>query len=246
MKLSNRLRFILVNTSRAGNFGAAARALKNMGFSNLYLVSKLKSDINKDPEAISFASGANDILDKAQIVNSLEDALVDCNYTIAVSARKRELSPLIYTPREISQLLYFESKINIAFIFGNEQSGLPNEIVNRCNALIKIPSNPDYSSLNLSQAVQIIAYECKLANDITLKSYSKDINELATTIEIESMFLHLEEALSKIEFLDNKTSTKLIPKIRRLFNRVLLEKDEVNIIRGISSKIIKMLVKPKL
>src|SRR5471032_3026217 len=161
--LFNRLRFILVETSRSGNIGAVARAMKTMGFSELVLVNPRFPDALTDPEAVAFASGAQDILAGARIVGSIAEALEGCNYAAAVSARLREFSPPVLAPRALSNQLAATADLHAAVIFGNERFGLPNELVQQCNVLINIPANPEYSSLNLGQAVQVLAYECRMA-----------------------------------------------------------------------------------
>jgi tRNA/rRNA methyltransferase len=163
-----RLRFILVETSRAGNIGAAARAMKTMGFSDLVLVRPREADPTGHPEAIAFASGAQDLLQSARIVDTIEEALDGCNFAAAVSARLREFSPPVITPRVLAAQLARDhaagNGVRAALVFGNERAGLPNDIVQTCNVLINIPANPAYSSLNLAQAVQILAYECALGS----------------------------------------------------------------------------------
>ena len=158
-----RVRFVLVETSRAGNIGAAARAIKTMGFSELVLVSPREADALHHEEAIAFASGANDVLSKARIVDSLDEALAGCNLTVALTARLREFSPPLRSPRALAQQLHADSRLRCALVFGNERFGLSNEQVERCNALVSIPVNAEYASLNLAQAVQILAYECRVA-----------------------------------------------------------------------------------
>lgn len=157
------LRFILVGTSHPGNVGAAARAIKTMGFSRLVLVKPRFGDVLKQEEAIAFASGAQDILENALIVETLEEALEDCHFAAALSARLREFSPPIFTPRQFADNIFTGEHANCALVFGSERYGLSNEDVEQCHALINIPANPDYSSLNLAQAIQILAYECRMA-----------------------------------------------------------------------------------
>src|SRR5471032_2335441 len=161
--LFKRLRFILVETSRAGNIGAVARAMKTMGYSELVLVNPRFEHAARDPEAVAFASGAQDILAGARVVGSMAEALDGINYAAAVSARLREFSPPVLSPRQLASHLVAQPALRAALIFGNERYGLPNEVVEKCNVLINIPANPDYSSLNLSQAAQVLAYECRMA-----------------------------------------------------------------------------------
>src|SRR5450830_1093063 len=201
--LFNRLRFILVETSRSGNIGAVARAMKTMGFSELVLVNPRFPDALTDPEAVAFASGAQDILAGARIVGSIAEALEGCNFAAAVSARLREYSPPVLAPRALAAHLAMNEDLNAAIVFGNERFGLPNEAVERCNVLINIPANPAYSSLNLAQAVQVLAYECRMATcDDGLQATAVGFQgDAAGIAQIEGMFRHLEEALVAIEFL---------------------------------------------
>lgn len=240
------LRFILVETSRAGNIGAVARAMKTMGYSDLVLVNPRFADAVQDPEAVAFASGAQDILTGARVVGSMAEALDGINFAAAVSARLREYSPPVLTPRQFSTQLVAQPELHAAVIFGNERFGLPNEVVEQCNVLINIPANPEYSSLNLSQAAQVVAYECRMAvldqapQVVSVRQPQGDANEIgfhgeaASLAQIEGMYQHLESALVEIGFLDAGNPRKLMPRLKRLFARAQLEKEEVNILRGIA------------
>ena len=240
----HRLRFVLVETSRAGNIGAAARAMKTMGFSDLVLVNPRFPDALADPEAIAFASGAQDVLARARIVGSMAEALEGCNFAAAVSARLREFSPPVWTPREFAGHVAATPALNAALIFGNERFGLPNHIVETSNVLINIPANPDYSSLNLAQAAQVLAYECRQAADLPFETAPAKggpvgfHGDAASLDQIEGMFSHLEQALVAINFLDASNPKKLMPRLRRLFSRTQLETEEVNILRGIARQIL--------
>jgi tRNA/rRNA methyltransferase len=245
-----RLRFVMVNTSSPGNIGSAARAIKTMGFSELVLVNPRFPDAVHADEAIAFASGALDVLQNARIVGSVEEALQDCNFAAAVSARLREFSPPVVTPRQLAAQIARDDGLNAALIFGNERFGLPNEVVQKCQALINIPANPDYSSLNLSQAVQVLAYECRmtaLEHTGQMRHTSGDARapeevgfqgQAASVTEIEGMFAHLEQALVAIEFLNPDNPKKLMPRLKRLFSRAQLETEEVNILRGVARQIL--------
>nr|WP_315468392.1 RNA methyltransferase [uncultured Undibacterium sp.] len=239
----NRLRIILVDTSHPGNIGAVARAMKTMGFSDLRLVNPRFDDALTNPDAVAFASGAQDILASAKVVDKIEDALVDCHFVAAVSARLREFSPPIVTPREFADKLVSTWTQDVALVFGSERYGLPNEIVMNSNVLINVPANPDYSSLNLAQAVQILAYECRMSalidsTDSIEKTAIGFQGELASIEQIDRMYQHLEQALVKLDFLDPHNPKKLMPRLKRLFSRAQLEVEEVNIIRGISKRIL--------
>jgi tRNA/rRNA methyltransferase len=239
--LFKRLRIVLVETSRAGNIGSVARAMKTMGFGELVLVNPRFPDALQQEEAVAFASGAQDILAGARIVGSMAEALEGCNFAAAVSARLREFSPPVQTPREFATQASAEGGLKVALIFGNERFGLPNQLVEQCNVLVNIPANPEYSSLNLAQAAQVLLYECRMAagggqvtvGDIGFHGDAADVDQ------IEGMYAHLEEALVELGFLDASNPRKLMPRIKRLFARAGLEKEEVNILRGIASQILK-------
>ncbi len=236
-----RLRFILVETSRAGNIGAVARAIKTMGFGQLVLVNPRFPDMLVDPEAVAFASGAQDVLAAARTVGSIAEALAGCNFAAAVSARLREFSPPILAPRQFATQVAQQDSLSAALIFGNERFGLPNHIVEQCNVLINIPANPDYSSLNLAQAAQVLAYECRVAADSGAPAPSAIgfHGDCASLEQIDGMFAHLEQALLAIDFLDAGQPKKLMPRLKRLFARTQLETEEVNILRGIARQILK-------
>ena len=245
--LFKRLRFVLVETSRAGNIGSVARAMKTMGFSELVLVAPRCEDPLNDAEAVAFASGAGDVLANARIVGSIGEALEGCNFAAAVSARLREFSPPVWTPRAFAAhaagqggLRPPQGELWPALLLGNERVGLPNEIVQQCNVLINIPSNPDYSSLNLSQAAQVLAYEARLAatGDTVEERGVGFHGDAASVAQIDGMYAHLEEALVAIGFLDANNPKKLMPRLKRLFARTGLETEEVNILRGIARAII--------
>ncbi|KQQ45743.1 tRNA (cytidine/uridine-2'-O-)-methyltransferase [Duganella sp. Leaf126] len=242
------LRVILVETSRAGNIGAVARAMKTMGYSDLVLVNPRCADALQDAEAVAFASGAQDILAGATVVGSMAEALERINFAAAVSARLREYSPPVQTPRQFATQLVAQPALHAAVIFGNERFGLPNEVVEQCNALINIPANPAYSSLNLSQAAQVVTYECRMAvldrapgaAAASVRQPGGDASDIgfqgeaASLAQIEGMYRHLETALIEIGFLDASNPRKLMPRLKRLFARAQLEKEEVNILRGIA------------
>ena len=245
VSLFKRLRFVLVETSRAGNIGSVARAMKTMGFTDLVLVSPRCADPLGDAEAVAFASGAGDVLAGARIVDTIGAALDGCNFAAAVSARLREFSPPVWSPRTFSAHAADQAELRPALILGNERVGLPNQIVEQCNVLINIPANPDYSSLNLSQAAQVLAYECRLAaqgDNPEMSRTQEGIGfhgEAASVAQIDGMYVHLEEALVAIGFLDADNPRKLMPRLKRLFARTQLETEEVNILRGIARQMLK-------
>jgi tRNA/rRNA methyltransferase len=241
ISLFNRLRFVLVGTSHPGNIGAAARAMKTMGFSQLVLVNPRFPDALEHEEAIAFASGAQDVLSAARVVDSIDEALDGCNFAAALSARQREFSPPIMAPRQMASQLVEDEALNAALVFGSERYGLPNEIVEKCNVLINIPANTEYSSLNLAQALQILAYECRLAaltGEAPKESAIGFKGEAAGVAEIDGMYTHLEQALVAIDFLDPENPKRLMSRLKRLFSRAQLETEEVNILRGIARRIL--------
>jgi tRNA/rRNA methyltransferase len=244
--LFQRLRIILVETSRPGNIGAVARAMKTMGFGELVLVNPRFDGALEHEEAVAFASGAQDILQAARIVGSMAEALQGINFAAAVSARLREYSPPVLAPRQLAEQVAANGELHAALIFGNERFGLPNEIVEQCNVLINIPANPDYSSLNLAQAAQVLVYECRVAALAGAERAAFGFQgEAASLAQIDGMYAHLEEALVAIGFLDADNPRKLMPRLKRMFARTQLETEEVNILRGIARKIMANRDKPR-
>ena len=247
-------RFVLVEPSHPGNVGAAARALKTMGFSRLVLVAPRVPQVHCDPEAVAMASGADDVLAAAHIVPTLADALAGVQWSLALTARTREYGPPPAAPRQAVQdaCRQVAHGGDIALVFGNERTGLSNDDVERCSALAHIPANPAYSSLNLAQAIQVLSYELRLAylgesapaaalpvaGGAGGASQPSSGSPLATSDDIERMYLHLENALIALEFLDPANPKKLMSRLRRLFARSGLEREEVNIVRGIAKHIL--------
>ena len=236
--LFDRLRIVLVQTSRPGNIGSVARAMKTMGFSELVLVNPRFEGALMHEESVAFASGAVDILERTRVVGSMEEALDGIHFAAAVSARLREFSPPVMAPRELAEQLV-ASPARAALIFGNERFGLPNEIVERCNVLVNIPANPDYSSLNLAQAAQVLVYECRMAA-LAGQRAATEVGfqgDAASVAQIDGMYAHLEEALVQLGFLDANNPRKLMPRLKRMFSRAGLETEEVNILRGIARQV---------
>lgn len=236
-------RFVLVEPSHPGNVGAAARALKTMGFSRLVLVAPRVPHVQSDPEAVAMASGADDVLASAHVVSTLGEALSGVHWSIALTARTREYGPPRLAPRAAAAHACTQvERGDIALVFGNERTGLANEHVEQCSALAHIPANPAYSSLNLAQAVQVLAYELRVAfleqASEPTQQPAADTGTLAQSDEIERMYLHLENALIALDFLDPRNPKKLMPRLRRLFARTGLEREEVNILRGIAKHIL--------
>lgn len=237
-------RFVLVEPSHPGNVGAAARALKTMGFSRLIVVAPKIPFVTREPEAIAMASGADDVLASTQVVETLADALSGVHWSIALTARTREYGPPQMPPRAAVGKACEQSPGGgaIALVFGNERVGLSNADVERCSALAHIPANPAYSSLNLAQAVQVLAYELRLAllerSEIDPVATAESATANAPSDEIEGMYAHLEQALVALDFLDPANPKKLMSRIRRMFSRSGLEHEEVNILRGIAKHIL--------
>ncbi|MBS1187747.1 MAG: methyltransferase [Burkholderiaceae bacterium] len=240
MPVFSRLRIILVDTYHPGNVGSVARAMKTMGFSELVLVNPHNPQVTSHEEALAFASSADDVLANARIVTSLDQALEGCNFAAALSARPRVFSPPVLTARALAGRLVAEPELKVALMFGSERFGLPNEAIEKCNVLITIPANPDYSSLNLAQAVQLLAYECRQAElGDRLPETDVGFRGTAASVEqIDGMFAHLEQALVALGFLHADNPKKLMPRLRRLFSRAELETEEVNILRGIAKQIL--------
>lgn len=223
------VRVVLVQTSHPGNLGAAARAMKTMGLSRLYLVNP---QCAIDEEARARASGALDVLESAVLCQDLADALRGCVLTAACTARRRDLPHPAYTPRQSApQLLSFAKAAPVALVFGSETHGLTNTQLGQCQWLINIPANPDYMSLNLAAAVQVLAYElrCTLADAvIPLPTFAAARHE-----EVEALLTELERVLIDIGFLDPAHPKRLMPRLRRFFVRAGLEREEVALWRGI-------------
>lgn len=224
------IRIVLVNTSHPGNIGAAARAMKTMGLKNLYLVAPLQFPHVKADE---MASGALDVLHQAKVVETLELAINDCHLVVGTSARNRTIPWPLLSPREMSEKIKSEAKESqIAIVFGREQSGLTNEELHQCHFHIQIPANPAYSSLNLAAAVQVIAYELRIAHLAKDHALQWDY-PLANADEMEKFFEHLQTVLVEIDFLKLSAPRQLMTRLRRLFFRARPDKMEMNILRGL-------------
>ena len=242
----NDIRIVLSNTSHPGNIGAVARAMKTMGFSQLTLIAPKKFP---HEEAIARAAGASDILEQATLCASLGEALVGTSLAIAVSARQRNLGPEPCSSKELAPVVFEHlsqsTDHQIALVFGNESAGLSNDDVRRCQRTVFIASNPDFSSLNLGAAVQLLCYELRLAafnNQPPLISRTVPFaSALAKNEEVERFYAHLEKIMIATEFFDPARPKRLLPKLRRLFGRTALECDEVSILRGILASIEKNL-----
>ena len=224
------IRIVLCQTSHPGNIGSTARAMKTMGFKHLYLVNP---DKYPNPQATAMAAGADDVLDNAIVTQTLSEALVGCAFAIGMSARKRYLSHETVNAREAAlQANQYAGVQNVAFVFGTEMSGLTNAELDCCQLLAMIPANPDYSSLNLAMAVQVMCYELRMAI-LDGKLQNSESPELATNDALEGFYAHLEQILLHIGYLNPAAPKKLMERIRRIYARARLEKEEVNLLRGV-------------
>ena len=237
------VRVVLVNTSHPGNIGGAARAMKNMGLSELVLVDPERFP---DPDAVSRASGADDVLANARIVATLEEAIADCSLVLGTSARDRRIPWPVLDPRESADKVLDQleqvADAQIALVFGREDSGLTTDELQRCQYHVHIPSMPDFSSLNLAAAVQVLVYELRMQSlqreGAPTKMHKVEttavFNEIpATAGELEQFYQHLEQVLVEIGFHDPQKPRQLMPRLRRLYGRVHLNRMEMNILRGI-------------
>ncbi|MDJ0749955.1 MAG: tRNA (cytosine(32)/uridine(32)-2'-O)-methyltransferase TrmJ [Woeseiaceae bacterium] len=225
------IRIVLVGTTHPGNIGAVARAMKNMGLSDLYLVNP-KAFPHED--ATARASGASDILERTKVVDALDKALVDCVYVAGASARSRSINWPSMGPRDCAERMIRENANgDVACVFGPEKSGLHNDDLDLCHTLLTIPTDPGFSSLNLAMAVQVFAYEVRVASMLDEGPMFDVEAPPATSDEMERFYEHLENVLRDIHFLDPDNPRHLMRRMRRLFIRARPDKNEVNILRGI-------------
>ncbi|MGB5331040.1 MAG: RNA methyltransferase [Woeseiaceae bacterium] len=225
------IRIVLVGTTHPGNIGAAARAMKNMGLSDLALVNPRYFP---HEDATARASGATDILDNAMVVSSLADALTDCVYVAGASARSRTICWPSMGPRDCAERMISEcSEGKVAAVFGPEKSGLHNDDLDLCHTLLTIPTDPGFSSLNLAMAVQVLTYEIRVASMLHAGPVFESEAPPASHEEMEHFYTHLERVLKDIRFLDPENPRHLMRRLRRLFIRARPDKNEANILRGI-------------
>ena len=230
---AQRIRFVLVRTSHPGNIGATARAIRTMGFTRLVLVAPHKFP---HAEATAMAAGADDVLDGAVVVPTLVEAVADCTLVLGCTARRRGVQLPELQPREAAARACADAQAGeVAIVFGNERKGLENDELMRCNAAVHIPSDPTYSSLNLAQAVQVLAYEARVklleaqaAPEVTLKS-----DPPATAEQMEHFYGHLSQMLVDIDFHKGRSPVTIERRLRRLFSHANLDQREVRILRGI-------------
>ena len=256
-------RFILIETSHAGNVGAAARGLKTMGFDDLVLVRPRYKNVLRKEETIQRASGALDVLDKARVVDTLEEALDGISHMCATAMTPRDFGPPTRTPRQHFELLLkgeldvrttsgLEGDLalseadnqptpgaacnqkGVAFLFGCERFGMSNDDVYRCDVALSIPSNPEFGSLNLGSAIQVIAYDWREAlGGFPVVEHTPEVNR-ADMAQVQGMLGHWEQALAHIGFLDPTAPKKLMPRLNQLFNRAQLTQEEIHILRGVA------------
>ncbi|MEK9802460.1 MAG: RNA methyltransferase [Curvibacter sp.] len=234
-----RTRFVLIQTSHAGNVGAAARALKVMGFDELVLVAPRWDNVLRRQETIERASGAHDVLEKARIVGTLDEALEGMTHLCATAMTPRDFGPPTRAPREhfagLAQTATPEAGAQgVAFLFGSERFGMRNEDVYRCHVCLSIPTHPSFGSLNLAAAVQLIAYEWRQALGGFAVTPATAEPVRADAAQVAGLLAHLEQALVAVDFLDPAAPKKLLPRLNALFNRAQLTQEEVHILRGVA------------
>ncbi|UJB67042.1 RNA methyltransferase [Acidovorax sp. YS12] len=248
-----RTRFILIHTSHAGNVGAAARAMKTMGFDDLVLVAPRWPNVLRKEETIQRASGALDVLENARIVETLDEALDGMSHLCATAMTPRDFGPPTRTPRTHFDLLLkrelpaldgkaleadLVQETGVAFLFGSERFGMANEDVYRCHVALSIPTNPRFGSLNLGAAVQVVAYEWRQALGGFAVQDAQAAPLRADAAQVAGMLAHWEQALTAIGFLDPAAPKKLMPRLNQLFNRAQLTAEEIHILRGVAKSML--------
>jgi tRNA/rRNA methyltransferase len=232
-------RFVLIETSHPGNVGATARAMKVMGFQHLVLVRPRFPDVLIQEETVAMASGAADVLVRARVVDTLAEALADSDFAIATAMTPRDFGPPTLAPREgLSQLAQAQPAHRLAFVFGSERFGMANEDVYCCHAVVSIPTAPDYGSLNLAQAVQIMGYEWRQALGGFQVTERTQPTTLASAQAVQGTLDHWAQALTHIGFMDPAAPKKLMPRLNQLLNRAGLRDEEVHILRGIAKAVL--------
>lgn len=257
-------RFILINTSHAGNVGAAARAMKTMGFDDLVLVAPRWPNVLRREETIQRASGALDVLENARIVATLDEALDGMSHLCATAMTPRDFGPPTAAPRAHFEMLLKDERsaiaeqalqaknaqnraeelsatatqAGVAFLFGSERFGMANDDVYRCHVALSIPTNPGFGSLNLGAAIQVIAYEWRQALGSFALPDAAPARLAADAAQVAGMLAHWEQALTQIGFLDPAAPKKLMPRLNQLFNRAQLAPEEIHILRGVAKAMI--------
>ena len=233
--LFQQIKIVLCNTTHQGNIGSAARAMKTMGLTKLILVDPKETP---DDHALALSANARDIVDNAIILPTLSEAIANCHISIAMTSRRREFGNILYTPKEITPLIFdaMATNQNIAIVFGNEAKGLTIEQQELCNRLVTIPGNPEYFSLNLAQAVQIMCYEL-------YSNYTPDINHLKNAVELanhddtQKLLAHLDQILIKVDYYKNKNIERVRRHLQKIIHKSSLERQEIDLLRGILKKI---------
>ena len=245
-------RFILINTSHAGNVGGTARAMKVMGFSDLVLVAPRWANVLNREETIQRASGALDVLKNARVVDTLDEALDGMTHVCATAMTPRDFGPPTVMPRAHFAALTStaaqtvgQQPESVAFLFGSERFGMQNEDVYRCHACLSIPTDPTFGSLNLAAAVQLIAYDWREALGGFAVQAATHPARLADAAEVAGMLGHWEQALAEIGFLDPQAPKKLMPRLNQLFNRAQLSPEEIHILRGVAKAMQQAAAGPK-
>lgn len=233
------IKIVLVNTAHPGNIGGAARAMKNMGLSELCLVEPREYPA---PRAVWRAAGAREVLTHATVVDSVDKAIADCSLVIGTSARERRIPWPLINPRECGVRVWAEAqKHKVALLFGREDRGLTNDELQKCHYHVHIPSNPEYSSLNLATAVQVLAYEIRMASLANENGDLPDLAEwdqpLVNAEDLENFHNHLAETMAELDFYDPENPKQLLTRMRRLFNRLRMDQMEVSILRGLLSAV---------
>lgn len=227
----NNIRVVLSHTTHPGNIGAAARAMKAMGLHKLYLINPRHFP---DPQAHAMAAGADDVLQNAVVCSSIDEALQGVVLTVGMTARQRDISNQVMTPRDaMPQVVQQAATLPVALLFGTEMSGLTNEEASRAQLLVNIPANPEFSSLNLAAAVQVISYELSVAAQ-NFQPVAQSLQPAAHQ-QVEGFLVHLEKTLHEIGFFTTQNPARMMQRLRRLFSRARPEPEEINILRGILS-----------
>jgi TrmH family RNA methyltransferase len=230
--VTTRVRIVLIDPSHPGNIGSVARAMKNMALSDLVLV---RPRAFPHAEANALAAGADDILAGARVLDSVPEAIADCGFIAGTTSRPRSYYWEFTTPRDVAgRIVALPEENRAALLFGSERYGLATEDLNHCNVLVRIPANPEYCSLNLAMSVQLAAYEIFMAREQPI-SHTQLEMALAPSGDVEHFYSHLLEVLTEIDF-DDRTG-HLMERLRRLFNRAQLDRNELNILRGILSAV---------
>ncbi|EKK4002864.1 tRNA (cytosine(32)/uridine(32)-2'-O)-methyltransferase TrmJ [Cronobacter sakazakii] len=233
------IRIVLVETSHTGNMGSVARAMKTMGLTNLWLVNPL---VKPDSQAIALAAGASDVIGNASIVDTLDEALAGCSLVVGTSARSRTLPWPMLDPRECGLKSVSEAThAPVAIVFGRERVGLTNDELQKCHYHVAIAANPEYSSLNLAMAVQVIAYEVRMAwlatQDAQTPAPGEEETPYPLVDDLERFYGHLEQVLLSTGFIRPNHPGQVMNKLRRLFTRARPESQELNILRGMLASI---------